>query len=84
MTKLLLYGLAAIAAGCAGAPDRVGPDPSNPAASRASGGYDSAFESYAGFKEQEPADWQQLNEEAARTGGHAGIFRAQPAPRGRP
>jgi len=84
MTKLMLYGLTAFAAGCAAAPERAGPDPSNPAAPTGSASYRSAFENYSGFKEQEPADWRQLNDEAARTGGHAGIFRARPAPRGRP
>jgi hypothetical protein len=82
MKKLLLYGLSAVAAGCA-APERAGPDPSNPAAPAPSAGYGSAFESYSGYKEQGPADWRQLNDEAARTGGHAGIFRAGPAPKER-
>lgn len=80
MTKLLLYGLAAIAAGCAAAPERASPDPSNPAASTGPAAYASAFEGYSGFKEQEPADWRQLNDEAAGAGGHAGIFRTKPAP----
>ena len=75
MTKLLLYGLLAFAAGCAAAPERAGPDPSSPAALTGSSGYRSAFESYSGFKEQEPADWRRLNDEAGRVGGHKGALR---------
>ncbi len=42
--------------------------------------YRSAFESYVPYREPAIAPWREVNEDVARTGGHAGIFR--PAGRG--
>lgn len=74
MKNTLLYGLAALAAGCAAAQDKAPPNPADPGTAVQATTYTSAFEGYAGFSEQDPADWRQLNEEVGRAGGHAGIF----------
>jgi hypothetical protein len=36
--------------------------------------YDSAFTGYQPYREQPPASWHDLNEEAHKAGGHIGIF----------
>lgn len=36
--------------------------------------YESAFATYQPFGEPEVAAWRELNDEAARAGGHVGIF----------
>lgn len=36
--------------------------------------YLSAFESYVPYREQPLASWRDVNDEARRVGGHAGIF----------
>ena len=81
MKKLLLYGLAASVAGCAAAPEPARPNPSDPKAAAPATTYRSAFEGYTAFRDQEPADWRQLNEEVDKAGGHVGIMRAA---KGRP
>jgi hypothetical protein len=75
MKKPLLYGLAALAAGCTTAPAMTGPDPRDAAAAAPAPAYRSALEGYAGFRDEEAADWRRLNEEVGRQGGHRGAMR---------
>jgi hypothetical protein len=73
MKNLMLYGLAALAAGCTTAPAVTGPESRE--ATPAAPAYRSAFDGYAGFRDEEPADWRRLNEEVGRLGGHRGALR---------
>lgn len=76
MQKILLYGLAAVAAGCSSAPEGIGgPNPGDPALAGSPGPYRSALEGYFRYREPEPADWRQVNDEVAKAGGHVGIMR---------
>jgi len=36
--------------------------------------YDSAFIGFQGYREQQPAPWREVNDEAHKAGGHIGIF----------
>ncbi len=36
--------------------------------------YDSAFSGYQPYREQKPAPWREINDEAHKAGGHIGIF----------
>ena len=36
--------------------------------------YDSAYADYRPYREETKASWRQANDDAARVGGHAGIF----------
>src|SRR5262245_41286215 len=36
--------------------------------------YDSAFTGYTPYREQKPASWRELNDDAHKAGGHVGIF----------
>lgn len=38
--------------------------------------YDSAYADYRPYREEPPLAWREANDEAARIGGHAGIFTA--------
>jgi hypothetical protein len=40
----------------------------------AEGRYNSAFTGYQRYREQPPATWRDLNDEAHKAGGHIGIF----------
>ena len=51
------------------------PQPADPAASVPKAVYQSAFEGYVPFREQELASWPKVNEEVGKAGGHVGIFR---------
>lgn len=75
MKKQMLYGLAALAAGCSTVQVPSAPDPRDPGATTPAASYRSAFEGYAGFQEQGLADWRGLNDEVGRVGGHIGILR---------
>jgi hypothetical protein len=55
------------------------PDPADPAASVSPVKYESAFAGYAPYREQHVAPWRDVNDEVARAGGHAGIFRVRGA-----
>jgi hypothetical protein len=37
--------------------------------------YQSAFEDYRPYREQELAPWREVNEEVARVGGHIGVMK---------
>ena len=57
------------------------PDPLDPGSEKATAIYQSAFAGYQALQEAaEPADaqWRAVNDEVARVGGHAGIFRDAP------
>jgi len=66
MKNTLLYGLAALAAGCASIPEAMRPDPADPKPAVSGPTYRSAFEGYVGFREQELADWRHVNDEVAK------------------
>ena len=51
------------------------PQPADPAASVPKAVYQSPFEGYVPFREQELASWPKVNEEVGKVGGHVGIFR---------
>ena len=74
MNKLLLCGLAALVAGCGSAPDRVRPAAADAEAAAPGAPYRSALEGYAGFREQELADWRAVNDEVGKVGGHKGAL----------
>ena len=57
-------------------------DPADPAAPAPASQYESAFKGYRGYRETPLAPWREVNDEAARVGGHLGIFRAGPAASG--
>ncbi len=49
-------------------------NPTNPRAVVASPQYQSAFTDYQSFRDEKLAPWREVNDEAARVGGHIGIF----------
>ena len=69
-TYLLIFPLAAVAAGAA-AQDR----PADPAATAPALKYESAFADYRPYREEKLAPWRDLNDEVGRVGGHVGMFR---------
>ena len=44
--------------------------------------YESAFTGYQRYREQQPAPWREVNDEAHKAGGHIGIFGGAHAQRG--
>ena len=50
-------------------------NPADPQAEVQPARYQSAFTGYRPFRDEKPASWRGLNDEVARVGGHAGIFR---------
>ena len=84
--------LLALASPAAAQLKSVRPDPADPAAPVPPVKHESPFAGYAPYREQDVAPWRDVNDEVARAGGHAGIFRgdggqatgkpaAKPAPR---
>ena len=57
-------------------------DPADPAAPAPAFQYESAFKGSRSYRETPLAPWREVNDEAARVGGHLGIFRAGPAASG--
>lgn len=49
--------------------------PASPAAVEPSPEYASAFDGYRPFRDEKLLPWREVNDEAARVGGHIGIFR---------
>ena len=45
--------------------------------------YQSTFQGYNSYREEIPRPWRELNEEVARTGGHAGIMHGTKAVHGK-
>ena len=48
--------------------------PANPQAAAPAPQYQSAFDGYQSFRDEKIASWREVNDEAARVGGHLGIF----------
>ena len=64
----------------AGAQQKVRPDSADPAATAPAPAYDSVFKTYVPQREVKPAAWKNINDEAARVGGHAGTIRQSGLP----
>ena len=92
MKLFLAVAVLAALAGPAAAQQQARPDPTNPKAPVPALKYDPAFSGYRPFREEPLARWRDTNDEVARAGGHAGIFResdqpqdaAKPAPKPEP
>ncbi len=52
----------------------AGTNPTYPRAAVAPPQYQSAFTDYQSFRDEKLASWREINDEAARVGGHLGIF----------
>lgn len=50
----------------------------NPAAKVPAPAYSSAYAGYRSWRDEPPAAWREANDEAARIGGHLGMFKPQP------
>lgn len=68
-TSLFMLALAFATPTAAQSPEAARPDAKAPEIR-----YESVFQSYRPYQEPELASWTVLNEEVAKTGGHAGIF----------
>jgi len=64
----------------AGAQQKARPDPADPAAAAPAPTYDSVFKTYVPQREVKPAAWKDINDEAARIGGHVGSIRQSGLP----
>jgi hypothetical protein len=87
---LAVFGALALDAAAQHAPAGA-THPGNPAARPGVTNYQSPFRTYVPYREPALVPWRELNDEVARAGGHAGIFRpsaqsdaasAAPAPSG--
>ena len=79
---IAVIALAAHTPLAAAQPAAASADPADPAAPAPAFQYESAFKDYRGYRETPLAPWREVNDEAARAGGHLGIFRAGPAASG--
>ena len=71
----LLYCAAVLTPLAATAQQRTaGLSPTNPSAAVPAVKYQSAFTGYLPFRDEKLAPWRDVNDEAARVGGHLGIF----------
>ena len=71
----LLYCVAALAPLVATAQQRtIGLSPTDSSAVVPAVKYESAFTGYVPFRDEKLAPWREVNDEAARVGGHLGIF----------
>ena len=71
----LLYSVVVLTPFAATAQQRTnGPGPANPSAAVPAVKYESAFTGYVPFRDEKLAPWRDVNDEAARVGGHLGIF----------
>lgn len=66
----LLPALALVA--CASKPPEARPDAEQKQVGVVRAGYQSAFDGYRAFAEQDLADWRRANEQVGSAGGHAG------------
>lgn len=73
--KFLLATLAIAAAPLAAADQHRPPVPTDPAVPVPAMKYDSAFAGYRAYRGQSILPWRDVNDDVARAGGHAGIFR---------
>lgn len=76
MKRTMLFALSALAAGAAVAQGESRPDPAAPQSAAPPLKYESAFEGFRPFQEQEVASWREANEEVARVGGHMGVLKS--------
>lgn len=74
MKALIAIAACAALAPLAAAQVQPQPSPADPAARVPAVNYESAFAGYFSYREQDVAPWREVNDEVARTGGHAGIF----------
>lgn len=74
MKLFLAVAVLAALAPPAAAQKQARPEPANPAAPVPAFKYDSAFAGYRGYRDESLAQWRDANDEAARAGGHSGIF----------
>ncbi len=56
------------------AQQRANANPADPRAEVPTTRYQSAFTGYQSFRDEKPAPWREVNDEAGRVGGHLGIF----------
>jgi hypothetical protein len=72
---VLLYSVFAFAPFAAFAQQPMAkPHPADPKAAAPAVQYDSAFAGYMPYRDEKLATWREVNDEAARVGGHIGIF----------
>jgi hypothetical protein len=72
----MLLLLAAYASGTSFAQSGAVDDPRAPQARVPAVTYQSAFQDYRPYREQELASWREVNEAVARVGGHVGVMKA--------
>jgi hypothetical protein len=80
MRQLMLALLAMSAGGAAFAQGEGTNDPRAPEARVPALTYQSAFQDYRPYREQELAPWREVNEEVARVGGHVGVMKSAGKP----
>lgn len=73
-------GALAVGAGIALADDRPRSNPGDPKAPVPESEHRSALKDYRRFVDEDVASWREVNDEVARVGGHAGVFRADAPP----
>lgn len=71
---VLCCACAAFASPVAMAQQRANANPADPRAEVPPTHYQSAFAGYQSFRDEKLAPWREVNDEAARIGGHTGIF----------
>lgn len=76
MKRAILLLLAASAGGATFAQSGGADDPRAPQAKVPAVTYQSAFQNYRPYREQELAAWREVNEAVARVGGHVGVMKA--------
>ncbi len=54
--------------------NKTAPSPIDPAAAVPSAKYESVFTGYSQFRDEKLVSWREVNDDAARVGGHMGIF----------
>lgn len=72
--KAIATALAALAAGCGGAPKEAPAGPLDAGSRVAPVEYRSSFADYQRYAEPEAASWRELNDEVGRLGGHRGAL----------
>jgi len=76
MKRTMLFALSAMAAVAAVAQGESRPDPAAPQSAAQPLKYESAFEGFRPFQEQDVASWRDVNDEVARVGGHVGVLKS--------
>ena len=82
MKRTMLFALSALAVGAADAQGESRPDPAAPQSAAPPLKYESAFDGFRPFQEQDVASWREVNEEVARVGGHMGVLKSGQASEG--